>query len=471
IANGIVSGSGYSPAPAFGLDIYAGAREAADGGAGTNDVLVYHGSTDAPMVDVDELNVVMGEAVNDLSYTEFQGYLALGVDDYMLQVQAASTGGAVAAFDAPLANLGVDGAALTVLASGFLDPSMNSNGPAFGLFASTGVAGPLLELPMSMARIEVIHNSADAAAAVVDVFINDVETVPDFAFRTTTGFIDVPAGMPLSIEVAPDGAGLGGALPAIEIPFLASGETYIAIANGIVSGSGYSPAPAFGLDIYAGAREQAANQGMNETDVLVYHGSTDAPTVDVAETGVGAGTIVDDISYSEFQGYLELGTSNYELTIQNDLGTVDVASFQAPLQTLMLEDAAITVLASGFLDPSMNSNGAGFGLWVSLGTAGGLVPLSNVTGVNEVESISNAGLYPNPTNDNATMFFDLTEGENINLDVVNTMGQRVFTESFGNMTSGTHRVEIPANQMAPGFYFVNLRTNSGVVSTKMQVLR
>ncbi len=477
IANGIVSGSGYMPnatmAP-FGLDIYDQAREAAVGGAGTNDVLVYHGATDAPMVDVDELNLVMGEAVNDLSYSEFQGYLALGVEDYTLQVQAAASGGAVAAFDAPLATLGVDGGALTVLASGFLDPSMNSNGAAFGLFASTGAAGPLLELPTPEARIEIIHNSADAAASIVDVFVNGAEAVPDFAFRSTTGFITLPAGMPLSIEVAPDGAGLAGALPAIDIPFLTSGKTYIAVANGIVSATGYTPssmdAP-FGLDIYDAAREEAANQGMNETDVLVYHGSTDAPTVDVFESGAVMATIVDDITYSEFQGYLELGTSNYQLTIQDETGAVNVASFDAPLQSLMLEDAAITVLASGFLDPSMNSGGAMFGLWVSLGTGGDLIPLSNVTGINEVESISNAGLYPNPTNDNATMFFDLVENENINLEVVNTMGQQVFVESFGNMLSGNHRVEIPANQMAPGFYFVNLRTNSGVVSTKMQVLR
>ncbi|MFT4526283.1 MAG: hypothetical protein ACI85F_002455, partial [Bacteroidia bacterium] len=371
IANGIVSATGYIPnstmAP-FGLDVFATGREAAAGGAGTNDVLVYHGATDAPMVDVDELNVVIGEAVNDLSYSEFQGYLTLGVEDYTLQVQAAASGAAVAAFDAPLATLGVDGGALTVLASGFLDPTMNSNGPAFGLFASTGAAGPLLELPTPEARIEIIHNSADAAASVVDVFVNGAEAVPDFAFRSTTGFITLPAGMPLDIDVAPDGAGLGGSVGTISIPFLSSGKTYIAIANGIVSGSGYSPAPAFGLDIYDQGREEAMNQGANETDVLVYHGSTDAPIVDVAETGVGAGTIVEDIAYSEFQGYLELGTLNYQLTIQDETGAVNVASFDAPLQSLMLEDAAITVLASGFLDPSMNSGGAMFGLWVSLGT-------------------------------------------------------------------------------------------------------
>lgn len=471
IANGIVTPSGYSPATPFALHLFSGAREAATGGAGTNDVLVYHGATDAPMVDVDELNVVGGQAVDDLSYCEFQGYLALGVEDYTLQVQAASSGAAVAAFDAPLSTLGVDGAALTVLASGFLDPSANSNGPAFGLYASTGTAGPLLELPVSEARLEVIHNSPDAAAAIVDVFVNGDEFISDFEFRTSSGFVTVPGGMPLDIDVAPDGAGIGGSVGTISIPFLKSGETYIAIANGIVSGSGYMPAPAFGLDIYEGAREVAANQGASETDVLVYHGSTDAPTVDVAETGVGAGTIVDDISYTEFQGYLELGTANYQLTIQDETGATNVASFDAPLQTLMLEDAAITVLASGFLNPSMNSNGAMFGLWVSLGSQGALVPLSNVTGIGEVESISNASLFPNPTNDNATMFLDLVEDENINLEVVNTMGQRVVAESFGQMLSGNHRVDIPASELAPGFYFVNLRTDNGVVSTKLQVVR
>jgi len=471
IANGIVSPTGYSPAPAFGLDIFVGAREAASGGTGTNDVLVYHGATDAPMVDVDELNVVAGEAINDLSYSEFQGYLTLGVQDYLLQIQAAANGAAVAAYDAPLATLGVNGAALTVLASGFLDPSMNSNGAAFGLYVSTGAAGPLLALPTPEARIEIIHNSADAAAAVVDVFVNGAEAISDFAFRTTTGFITLPAGMPLDIDVAPNGAGIGGSVGTISIPFLASGETYVAIANGIVSGSGYSPAPAFGLDVFAGAREQASAQGANQTDVLVYHGSTDAPTVDVAETGAGAGTVVNDIAYGEFQGYLELPTGDYQLTIQDATGSVNVASFEAPLQTLMLEDAALTVLASGFLDPSMNSNGAGFGLWVSLGVGGDLIPLSNVTGIEDVESISSASLFPNPANDNATMFFELVEDENVNLEVVNMMGQSVFVKSFGEMLSGNHRVEIPASEMTSGFYFVNLRTDSGVVSTKFQVVR
>ncbi len=53
-------------------------------------------------------------------------------------------------------------------------------------------------------------------------------------------------------------------------------------------------------------REEATD--MNNTDVLVFHGSTDAPTVDVVEVGVGAGAIIDNM-YGEFAGYLELGTA------------------------------------------------------------------------------------------------------------------------------------------------------------------
>lgn len=42
------------------------------------------------------------------------------------------------------------------------------------------------------ARVQVIHNSADAAAAEVDVYINADLALDDFAFRTATPFLDLP---------------------------------------------------------------------------------------------------------------------------------------------------------------------------------------------------------------------------------------------------------------------------------------
>ena len=60
-----------------------------------------------------------------------------------------------------------------------------------------------------------------------------------------------------------------------------------------------------------------------QTDILVFHGATDAPTVDVAETAVlGGATLVNDLSYGELAGYLEVPTGDYTLGVR----TADVVS-------------------------------------------------------------------------------------------------------------------------------------------------
>ena len=131
--------------------------------------------------------------------------------------------------------------------------------------------------------------------------------IPYFAFRTASPFVNAPADIEIELSVAPaNSTGVEDAIYTAAVT-LAANETYIVVADGIVSGSGYNPPQPFGLQVYGMGRESATDP--SNTDVLVHHGSTDAPTVDVVETGVGAGTIVDDISYTEFQGYLELPTA------------------------------------------------------------------------------------------------------------------------------------------------------------------
>ena len=55
------------------------------------------------------------------------------------------------------------------------------------------------------ARMQVIHNSADKAAETVDVYLWNgdknslVVKLDDFAFRTATPFVDVPAGDSLAV--------------------------------------------------------------------------------------------------------------------------------------------------------------------------------------------------------------------------------------------------------------------------------
>jgi hypothetical protein len=251
----------------------------------------------------------------------------------------------------------------------YLDPCL---GAGFGQTEDYSI-----NVTLPTARVQVVHNSPDPAAEVVDVYLNGDLLLDDFAFRTATPFIDAPANTPITLDIAPGtSADVSESLFTVS-PTLAADETYIVVASGVLDPTLFDDsvnAIAFSLEVFEGAREAAAVAG--NTDLLVQHGSPDAPTVDVVNQD-GGGVLVDDISYPEFQGYLELPTADYLIDITSADNTTKVAGYQAFLAELGLADAAVTVFASGFLDPSANQDGPAFGLWVSLATGGPLVELND----------------------------------------------------------------------------------------------
>ena len=473
VASGIVSATGYSPLQPFTLEVFAQGRETAAGGAGNTDVLVFHGSTDAPTVDVYESGIPAGTIVDNAAYTDFAGYLELGTADYTLQVRDENQSTIVAAYSAPLQTLSLGGTAITVLASGFLDPSANSNGPAFGLWVALPAGGPLVALPAAAipgARIQVIHNSADLAAAEVDVYLNGGLLLNDFAFRTATPFVDVQAGIDLEVAIAPSTSSSVADALATFTYNLADGENYTLVANGIVSASGYSPVQPFDIYVYAGSRE-AATSGATNTDVLVFHGATDAPVVDVAETAVLAGaTLVDDLAYGEFDGYLEVPTNDYVLEVQLSDGT-PVVAYQAPLSALGLDGAALTVLASGFLTPANNSNGAAFGLRVALPAGGDLVELPLYTAVNENSLVATVTAWPPPANDVLNVSIDSKRLAQADLRLTDVTGRTVRTIPATTLASGNNRLTVDVNGLAEGLYQLSIAGEGAVSTIPVQVVR
>ncbi|HLP65343.1 T9SS type A sorting domain-containing protein, partial [Flavobacterium sp.] len=238
---------------------------------------------------------------------------------------------------------------------------------------------------------------------------------------------------------------------------LAEGETYIAIANGIVSATGYTNPNSFALSVFAQGREAASNPA--ETDVLVNHGSPDAPTVDVVETSVPAGTIVNDISFPSFAGYLELPNLDFTLDVRDATGTTTVASYLAPLQTLNLDGAAITVIASGFLDPSTNSNGPAFGLWVATAAGGNLIPLPTAPlSVTDFDA-ENVKIYPNPTNTvvNIDIPFSFEKSK---VAIVDVNGRTV-------LTSASDITTIDVSALTDGVYMLSLELDNILINKKI----
>lgn len=309
------------------------------------------------------------------------------------------------------------------------------------------------------ARVQVIHNSADAAAAEVDVYVDAANAIDNFAFRTATAFLDLPAGVEIELSIAPgNSASVADALLTVPVT-LTENETYIVIADGIVSGTGYDPAPPLGLQIYAMGREAASDPA--NVDVLVHHGSTDAPTVDVVETGVGAGTIVDDISYTEYQGYLELPTADYVLEIRDETGATGVAAFSAPLATLTLDGAALVVVASGFLDPSQNSNGPAFGLFAASPLGGALLELPSAPlGVDDFD-VTSFAIYPNPATDRLSVSVNGLDLADYTIAITDMLGRTI---SQNNLRLVEDTINI--SSLRSGVYQLSIMDGSTVIGSK-----
>jgi hypothetical protein len=398
VASGDPGGSGST---GFDLRAYAGQEVATNQGAGEISVKVIHGATDAPAVDVYESQVLQQIIVPNLSFGQDAGYLDVPATDFDFQIRPAGALNVVAQYDGNLT--GLDDSAIVVLASGYLSPAPGE--PAFGLIA-VFQDGTVISLPssaVSPARVQVVHNCAATDAAVVDVWLDNTVLSDDLDFRSTTAFVDAPAGVPFDVSVAgPASVDTTGALYRESGVILESNKTYIVVASGTIGSGTYNPATPFSFSVYEMGRENADNP--SEVDVLVLHGSTDAPTVDVAETGVGAGTIVDNISYGEFQGYLSLAPAAYQLTIQDSSGSNDLFTYDADVTALA--GNAITILASGFLDPTQNNGGEGFGLFVATAAGGPMIELpESVQATARVQAIHNC---PDPIVATVDVYLDNT---------------------------------------------------------------
>jgi hypothetical protein len=458
IANGVLDTSLFAANPDManiGFTIFAAdSLQTIASNPANVDFIVVHGSTDAPTVDVTARNVAT--IVNNASYGDITGYISVPAGSYIIDLEEADSNSAIyASFAADLTTLA--GEAFVVIASGFLDTAANQNGPAFGLWAFLD-DGTAIALPaVSLSRLQVIHNAADPGAASVDIYLDTTLALNDFAFRTATPYIDIPAGVPVRIGIAPpNSSSISDTLTSFQVT-LVNGETYLAVANGVLNPASFAANPdalpiAFTLFLQDEMRESAVNSG--DVDIRVIHGATDAPTVDVVVPGVGI--LVDNAAYGAITPYISVPPGSYQLDITpGNNNSVIVASFSANLTSLAGETAV--VLASGFLDPSMNLNGAAFGLLAVLadGTA---FMLGNSTGIDE-NFDKTLTIYPNPASNYLYVNFETGNGANAKLTVTDISGRTIIQNTTGNNLNTT---QIDISGLDSGNYFLKIESDNAV---------
>ncbi len=365
VASGVLNPASFATNPdaiptGFQLLLFDSMQELSSNPANV-EFAVLHGSTDAPAVDIYARNVA--QLVNDAAYTDATPYISVPAANYLIDITPAAGSPVLKTYFAPVSPLA--GAAAVIFASGFFDPAANQNGESFTVLAALP-NGLVVELPdTSIARLQVIHNSADPAAANVDIYANGALILDDFAFRTATPYLDVPADVTINIGVAP-GTSTSAADTLVNVPVvLANGGSYVAVASGVLSPASFAVNPngistGFQLLLQDSMTQTATNA--NEIDFRVVHGSTDAPAVDIDARNVG--NLVSNAAYTDITGILSVPSNTYVLDIKPAGSNTIVASFEAPLNTIAGQSAV--VFASGFLDPAANQNGEAFGVCAAL---------------------------------------------------------------------------------------------------------
>ena len=250
---------------------------------------------------------------------------------------------------------------------------------------------------------------------------------------------------------------------------MSSGRTYIVVASGVIvfGSENYFPQKDFELIPILNAREESLDAA--KVDVMVFHGTTDAPMVDVNELSVPVDELVNDIDYGMSQGYLELSPETYELEVALASSGTSVKTFSADISSLAGE--AITILASGFIDPLKNNDGASFGLWVALPEGGDLIELPSLIASVDQNFIEDASMviYPNPATDFIKVNFNLLETTDVNIYVYDINGRVLKSAAYGDLQKSTHNMSMDLNGLKTGLYFVSIQAGKSVNTRKIQI--
>jgi hypothetical protein len=236
---------------------------------------------------------------------------------------------------------------------------------ALGLVAPAGAATPLnailsIDDPegnMGGARVRVVHASPDAPA--VDVWVEGSVVFENIEFEEVSEFVEVPAGT-YNVQVVPSGATEPVVIEA-DLD-LAAATDYTVVATDFLAN--ITP-----IILTADGGTPAAGNAW----VRFFHGSPDAPAVDIAVAD-GGPVLIPNVAFQEFSAYGEVAAGTYDLEARL-AGTSDVA-LSLPGVTIGDGDV-VTAYATGlvadigvldnfyFIPAAARGEGARSSLWSS----------------------------------------------------------------------------------------------------------
>jgi hypothetical protein len=92
----------------------------------------------------------------------------------------------------------------------------------------------------------------------------------------------------------------------------------------------------------------------------------------------------------------------------------------------------------------------------------------SIVGVEELETISNVVVFPNPATDHLTVRLNSTKGGAMNVNLIDAVGKMVQANQV-TVSTGTQNIELNLNGIAPGIYELQMVKDGKASSTRIVV--
>ncbi len=303
-----------------------------------------------------------------------------------------------------------------------------------------------------LAQVRFVHNASSSWNETFDIFFNGKKLPEKISYRNILTETEVPAGREYSIQ-----AGLSSTKTTQSPLFISKytfkpDSTYFIILNGTTKGTGFFPVrpPQMAFVSYTTPEK-------NKTGIQFYHGNTDLNEISFRNRETGQ--IIANIPYNEFSGSFTFEPENLEIELRTSLGGDTPAVFELLLQKWETAGNYILVVSSGFQNPSINSSGPNNSLWAALPDSTHLIPLENISRIDDLGKSFDVRVYPNPVHD---VIHISSDKEIIEIQLLDPTG-RIIQKKF--LSENRFTLKLPT--LNPGVYLLYIRIPGGAFTKKV----
>jgi len=94
------------------------------------------------------------------------------------------------------------------------------------------------------------------------------------------------------------------------------------------------------------------------------------------------------------------------------------------------------------------------------------INVNTCTGIENIIFINYFEIYPNPNTSEFTIEINITQTENLDLKITNSLGQEIFTEKFTQF-KGNFEKQLDLSEYPVGIYNIQLMTEKGVITRQI----